>query len=61
MGLEFVAAFEEVLGEWVKDSGVDLGSVVSVDGKTLRGIHGEEISGVHLVSAYAVGSGAVMT
>ena len=56
-----VAAFEEVLQEWVKDSGVDLGSVVSVDGKTLRGIHGEEIPGVHLVSAYAAGSGAVLT
>ena len=35
-----VAAFEEVLREWVQDSGVDLGLVVSVDGKTLRGIHG---------------------
>ena len=56
-----VAAFEEVLREWVKDSGVELGSVVSVDGKTLRGIHGEEIPGVHLVSAYAAGSGAVLT
>ena len=56
-----VAAFEEVLREWVKDSGVDLGSVVSLDGKTLRGIHGEEIPGVHLVSAYAAGSGAVLT
>ena len=52
-----VAAFEEVLREWVKDSGADLGSVVSVDGKTLRGIHGEEIPGVHLVSAYAADSG----
>ena len=47
--------------EWVKDSGADLGSVVSVDGKTLRGIHGEEIPGVHLVSAYAADSGAVLT
>ena len=56
-----VAAFEEVLREWVKDSGVDLGSVVSVDGKTLRGIHREEIPGVHLVSAYAAGSGAALT
>ena len=56
-----VAAFEEVLREWVKDSGADLGSVVSVDGKTLRGIHGEEIPGVHLVSAYAADSGAVLT
>ena len=56
-----VAAFEEVLREWVKDSGVDLGSVVPVDGKTLWGIHGEEIPGVHLVPAYAADGGAVMT
>ena len=56
-----VAAFEEVLREWVKDSGADLGSVVSVDGKTLQGIHGEEIPGVHLVSAYAADSWAVLT
>ena len=56
-----VAAFEEVLREWVKDSGVELGSVVSVDGKALRGIHGEEIPGVHLVSAYAADGGAVLT
>ena len=56
-----VAAFEGVLRGWVRDSGVDLGSVVSLDGKALRGIHGEEIPGVHLVSAYAAGSGAVLT
>ena len=30
-------------------------------GQALRGIHGEEIPGVHLVSAYAAGSGAVLT
>jgi len=29
-------------------------------GKTLRGIHGEEIPGVHLVSAYAHQAGAVL-
>ena len=57
-----VAAFEEVLREWVKDSGADLGSVVSVDGKTLRGrFTGSQIPGVHLVSAYAADSGAVLT
>ena len=46
-----VDAFEGVLREWVRDSGIDLGEVVSLDGKTLRGIHGEEVPGVHLVSA----------
>ena len=34
---------------------------LSLDGETMRGIHGEEIAGVHLVSAYASGSGAVLT
>ncbi len=55
-----VAAFEAVLGEWLIDSGVEPGEVLSLDGKTLRGIHGKEIPGVHLVSAYATGSGAVL-
>ena len=55
-----VAAFEAVLREWLINSGVEPGEVLSLDGKTLRGIHGEEISGVHLVSAYAVRCGAVL-
>ena len=55
-----VAAFEAVLREWLIDSGVELGPVLSLDGKTLRGIHGEEIAGVYLVSAYAARSGAVL-
>lgn len=55
-----VDAFEGVLREWVRDSGIDLGEVVSLDGKTLRGIHGEEVPGVHLVSAYATKSGTVL-
>ena len=46
---------------WISfTSGVELGEVLSLDGKTLRGIHGEEIPGVHLVSAYAVRCGAVL-
>ncbi len=55
-----VAAFEAVLREWLIESGVELGDVLSLDGKTLRGIHGEEIAGVHLVSAYAARSGVVL-
>jgi hypothetical protein len=31
-----------------------------VDGKTLRGIHGEELPGVHLISAYAHQRGIVL-
>ena len=55
-----VDRFEAVLGEWLSNSGVELGEVLSLDGKTLRGIHGEAIPGAHLVSAYAPGSGAVL-
>ena len=55
-----VEAFEAVLREWLMNSGVEPGEALSLDGKTLRGIHGEEIPGVHLVSAYATGSGAVL-
>jgi len=33
---------------------------VAVDGKALRGIHGEQVPGVHLVSVYSVGAGAVL-
>ncbi len=44
-----VAAFKAVLGEWLIDSGVEPGEVLSLDGKTLRGIHGGQIPGVHLV------------
>ena len=33
---------------------------LAVDGKTVRGIHGEELPGVHLVAAYAQGAGAIL-
>ena len=51
-----VAAFDAGMAD---DSGVELGEL-SLDGKTLRGIHGGEIAGVHLVSAYAARSGVVL-
>ncbi|HZC78256.1 MAG TPA: ISAs1 family transposase [Ktedonobacterales bacterium] len=49
------AAFEGVLGQWFAAQGLGLqpDEALAIDGKTLRGIHGEEISGVHLVAAYA--------
>lgn len=55
-----VAAFEGVVGSWLVSSGVEPDDPLSLDGKTLRGIHGEEIPGVHLVSAYASRAGAVL-
>lgn len=55
-----VPAFEAAVGGWLVQCGVEPHDPLSVDGKTLRGIHGEEIPGVHLVSAYAGRAGAVL-
>lgn len=53
-------AFEQVLGTWVQEQGVSAEEAIAVDGKTLRGIHGEEVPGVHLVAAYAHRTGVVV-
>ena len=46
------AAFETVLARWSR-AGLPEGSASAVDGKALRGMHGEELPGVRLVSGYA--------
>ena len=53
------AAFEDVLGRWAR---ANLGAeeAIALDGKGLRGIHGEELPGVRLVAAYADGAGLVL-
>jgi hypothetical protein len=55
-----VEAFETILGKWLSERGLKRGQGIALDGKTLRGIHGEEIPGVHLVSAFAHQSGIVL-
>jgi hypothetical protein len=55
-----VAAFEAALGAWLSRTGIAPDEPLAVDGKTLRGIHGEEIPGAHLVSVYALRAGAVL-
>jgi hypothetical protein len=55
-----VGAFEAAVGRWLVNSGVEPDDPLSLDGKTLRGIHGGEIPGVHLVSAYANRAGTVL-
>lgn len=55
-----VAAFERALGAWLERTGVRPIEAVAVDGKTLRGIHGPDVPGVHLVAAYAHGAGEVL-
>lgn len=54
------AAFERVLGEWLAGTGIAPDEPLAVDGKTLCGIHGEEIPGAHLVAVYALRAGAVL-
>jgi hypothetical protein len=56
-----VAAFETALGRWLAQTGVEPTDPVAVDGKTLRGIHGAGVPGVHLVAVYAHGAGAILT
>jgi len=53
-------SFERALGGWLQGRGLHQTEAVAVDGKTLRGIHGEELPGVHLVAAYAHQSGIVV-
>ena len=53
-------AFEQALGGWLQERGMKSVEAVAVDGKTLRGIHGEQLPGVHLVAAYAHQIGTVV-
>jgi DDE family transposase len=55
-----VLAFEQALGEWLARSGIAPDEPLAVDGKTVRGVHGEGIPGAHLVSVYALRAGAVL-
>lgn len=59
LGLD-VGAFETVVHEWLCAHFVRPDEALALDGKTLRGIHGEEIAGVHLVAAFAHRSGMVV-
>jgi hypothetical protein len=54
-----VAAFEQVLTTWLAAQADTPPAVLALDGKTLRGIHGDGVPGVHLVAAYAQGRGTV--
>lgn len=55
-----VAAFEAAVGGWLERTAVRPASALALDGKTLRGIHGDAVPGVHLVAAYAHEAGAVL-
>ncbi len=54
------AAFEAALRDWAQ---VEFGArreAIAIDGKGLRGIHGEELPGVRLIAAYADKAGLVL-
>lgn len=57
-----VDAFERVLAEWAQTvlGERGKGEAIAIDGKALRGIHGEQLPGVRLVAAYDVGTGLVL-
>ena len=53
-------AFETELGQWLQERGLSESEAVAIDGKALRGIHGDQLPGVHLVAAYADQAGIVV-
>jgi hypothetical protein len=54
------AAFEAALAGWAQATLGDRGRTIALDGKALRGIHGEELPGVRLVAAYCDEAGLVL-
>ena len=55
-----VATFESVLAHWAESQYGDRVEAIAIDGKGLRGIHGEEIPGVRLVAAFGPEAGLVL-
>lgn len=55
-----VPAFEQALATWLTAQGVPLGEAIALDGKSIRGLHGEQLPGIHLVAAYGQRSGQVL-
>ena len=53
-------AFEAALAGWARVTLGGRGRTIAVDGKALRGIHGEELPGVRLVAAYCDEAGLVL-
>src|ERR671932_2900309 len=54
------AAFEAALARWAQGQLGNDWEAVALDGKALRGIHGEELPGVRLVAAYCDRAGLVL-
>lgn len=56
-----VVAFEHALGTWLAGTGIKPNDALALDGKTLRGVHGAGVPGVHLVGAYAHAAQTMLT
>ena len=52
-----VEAFEGALGEWIETQMGREEEAIAIDGKALRGIHGDELPGVRLVAQPSQGVG----
>lgn len=55
-----VVSFEAALRAWAQGHLGGGEEAIAIDGKGLRGIHGEELPGVRLVAAYATSAGLVL-
>lgn len=55
-----VEAFEAALRGWAQGKRGDGEEAIALDGKGLRGIHGEALPGGRLVAAYATRAGLVL-
>ena|SRR6516162_2195865 len=55
-----VDVFETVLARWAQSALGGRGEAIAIDGKALRGLHGEQLPGVRLVAAYDVQTGLVL-
>lgn len=53
-------AFEALPEQWLGERGLEAGEALAIDGKRLRGIHGEQLPGVRLVAAYAHQAGIAL-
>ncbi len=51
---------EAVLSDYFQGRALAPGEGVAIDGKSLRGIHGDELPGVHLVALFAHGAGVTL-
>ncbi len=55
-----VTAFEAALATWAQAYLGDRQEAIAIDGKALRGIHGEALPGVDVVAGYATEAGLVL-